>query len=292
MVGDELPSMLLRLTFRGFQERFSFTLTGRSPANVPTLPSVIGLSDIGRARARNEDSVRLIPDLGVAVVADGMGGHPGGDVASRIAAETAADVLAEALRAISSAQDVADEMRVAMSRSVARAHEGIREHGEEVPELQGMGTTLTAMAVEPGSGLFVLGHVGDSRAYLYRDGVLTQLTRDDTWVQDRIEAEQLTAEQARRHPFGHLLTQCLGLDLPPVPHILEGRVEKGDAYLLCTDGLVGMLGDDELAEILAEHVGSNGSEVADDGPVRALLEAANEAGGLDNITAALVHIGI
>ncbi len=169
-------------------------------------PSIVGLSDIGRTRTRNEDSICLVPHLGVAVVADGMGGHPGGDVASRIAAETAASVLADAIETRPAEDDGGERMRTAMSRSVASAHEGIREEGLDRPELEGMGTTLTAMALDAGSMSWVVGHVGDSRAYLYRAGELTQLTRDDTWVQDRVDAAQLTKEQAKRHPFGHLLS--------------------------------------------------------------------------------------
>lgn len=229
----------------------------------------------------------MAPEQGVAVVADGMGGHPGGDVASRIAAEMAAKVLTEAA-GTGRADDPVTHMRTAMARSVVSAHEAIRAQGRRDPELSGMGTTLTAMIVDASAGRYVLGHVGDSRAYLFRDGRLTQLTRDDTWVQERVEASQLTPAQARRHPFGHLLTQCLGLDDPPIPHIRGGEIEEGDAYLLCTDGLVGMLEDEEMERILAGHLGSNGEPHDEEAPVRALLEAANEAGGHDNITAALV----
>lgn len=262
----------------------------RTTPHVPKPPIVVGLSDIGKARTRNEDSLCIIPERGVAVVADGMGGHPGGDVASRIAAETAARLLGGPRDTGGSGEDATRRLRAAMSRSVVAAHEAIRAHGRQEPELEGMGTTLTAMIVDADTGTWVLGHVGDSRAYLFRGGRLTQLTRDDTWVQERVEAAQLTREQARRHPFGHLLTQCLGLEEPPVPHILGGRTEAGDAYLLCTDGLVGMLDDPELERILAEHLVGNGGGSAADAPVRALLEAANEAGGHDNITAALVRI--
>lgn len=230
----------------------------------------------------------MAPEQGVAVVADGMGGHPGGDVASRIAAETAAKVLREAVGA-GLVGDSETHLRAAMARSVVAAHDAIRAHGRDDPELAGMGTTLTAMIVDAPAARYVLGHVGDSRAYLFRDERLTQLTRDDTWVQERVEASQLTPEQARRHPFGHLLTQCLGLDDPPIPHILGGRVEAGDAFLLCTDGLVGMLEDEEMERILAEHLAPNAGPHDAEAPVRALLDAANEAGGYDNITAALLR---
>ncbi len=258
---------------------------------MPHTPSVVGLTDIGRTRTRNEDSLSLIPSLGFAVVADGMGGHPGGDVASRIAVETATEVLEQELESLSSSdQDPPAHLGAAMSQSVIRAHEEIRAQGRLDPDLDGMGTTITALAVDPDSDAYVLGHVGDSRAYLYRDGKLTQLTRDDTWVQERVDANQLTTEQARRHPFGHLLTQCLGLEEAPRPHITHGSVQIGDAYLLCTDGLVGMLDDVELERILRQGIGENGVASGEEPTVQALLDAANEAGGHDNITAVLLTI--
>jgi protein phosphatase len=247
------------------------------------------MTDVGKTRTRNEDSWSLVPGLGVAVVADGMGGHPGGDVASRIAADTAADMLRQELEREPQAGETApDRLSSAMRRSVLRAHEQIRARGQVQPELDGMGTTITAFAVDPSSDLFVLGNVGDSRAYRFRSGELARLTRDDTWVQERVEAKQLTPDQARRHPFAHLLTQCLGLEDTPKPRITEGTVQVGDAYLLCTDGLVGMVDDATLAGILASELG-NGSANAESA-LRRLLDAANDAGGFDNITAVLVTI--
>ncbi|HUF74925.1 MAG TPA: protein phosphatase 2C domain-containing protein [Longimicrobiales bacterium] len=260
---------------------------------MPHIPSVVGLSDVGKTRTRNEDSLSLVPELGVAVVADGMGGHPGGDVASRIAASTAAKTLAEELEAGASQHDDATtRLSVAMRRSVIRAHQEIRAEGEREPDLDGMGTTITALVVDPETDVYVLGHVGDSRAYRWRGGKLTQLTRDDTWVQERVEAQVLTLEQARRHPFAHLLTQCLGLDDAPTPHILHGSVEVGDAFLLCTDGLVGMVEDEALEQILLRELGENGAAgEAGEHALQALLDAANEAGGHDNITAVLLTVG-
>jgi serine/threonine protein phosphatase PrpC len=229
-------------------------------ALVPHIPSLIGLSDVGRTRTRNEDSLSLVPDLGVAVVADGMGGHPGGDVASRIAAETAAAALADELGTGADGQDMLLWLREAMRRSILRAHEEIRSEGEREPGLEGMGTTITALAVDPEADVYVLGHVGDSRAYRFRGGALTQLTRDDTWVQERVDANILTLEQARRHPFAHLLTQCLGLEDTPTPHITDGSVQVGDVFLLCTDGLVGMVEDADLETILARELDGNGAK--------------------------------
>lgn len=257
--------------------------------------SVTGLSDIGRVRRRNEDSLSLVPDLGIAVVADGMGGHPGGDVASQIAADTTARLLSEAVAVneASGAGDFVAPLLAAMERSMGRAHDDVREHGSADRELEGMGTTLTAMVVHPASGAFVIGHVGDSRAYRLRSGKLTQLTRDDTWIQEQVERGDIPADRAKRSPYAHLLTQCIGLEVAPTPQLLDGRAEPGDAFLLCTDGLVGMLDDGVMERLLDAGLRGEGVE----GPqrwtaaVRGLLDAANEAGGQDNITAALVVYG-
>jgi protein phosphatase len=249
------------------------------------------MTDLGKTRTRNEDSFCLIPGIGVALVADGMGGHPGGDVASRLAVESAAGVLRQELeRPPQPGETPSDRLTSAMRRSLLRAHEEIRARGEQERELDGMGTTITAFAVDRASDLFVLGNVGDSRAYRLRGGDLARLTRDDTWVQERIDAKQLTVEQARRHPFAHLLTQCLGLEDTPKPRITEGTVQVGDVYLLCTDGLVGMIDDATLADLLVSELARDGVTAPED-TVRVLIDAANNAGGHDNITAVLVTIG-
>jgi protein phosphatase len=254
---------------------------------VPHKPSVFGLTDVGKTRTRNEDSWASASGHGVAVVADGMGGHPGGDVASRIAADTAVRILGEELgRADGPAEGRPERLGAAMHRSVLSAHEAIRARGEAEVELDGMGTTLTAIVVDPASDTFVLGNVGDSRGYRYRGGELTRLTKDDTWVQERIDARQLTPEQARRHPFAHLLTQCLGLEDAPKPRITHGSVEPGDVYLLCTDGLIGMIEESELTRLLEAGRRANAFEET----LRTLIAAANDAGGFDNITAVLVTI--
>lgn len=248
--------------------------------------AVSGLSDVGQVRRRNEDSFAVFPDLGVAVVADGMGGHPGGDVASRIAAERAARHLAEAVEtwiAPSSADGAAafiEHFRPVMTDAVIGAHRAVRREAEAQPELDGMGTTLTAMVLSPILGTWIIGHVGDSRAYRLREGTLTQLTRDDTWIQDQIEQGVMQPESAKLSPYAHLLTQCVGLEDSPTPQILEGAAAAGDRYLLCTDGLVGMVDDARVAEVLGT-----------DAPLKALIAEANEAGGQDNITATLVRYG-
>jgi protein phosphatase len=254
--------------------------------------TVIGLSHIGRIRGRNEDSLSLAPDVGVAVLADGMGGHPGGDVASRIAADAASAHLRGYLPLDPGldSDNVADSLSRAMAESAMRAHTAIRAAGTRDTDLEGMGTTLTALAVDAGTGAFAIVNVGDSRAYRFSDGKLVQLTRDDTWVQQRVDAADLTPEQARGHPFGHMLTQCIGLATPPDPHTVTGRVSTGDIFLLCTDGLTGMLLDEEISRILAdvlqqEHGAGRGEVI-----LQRLVAGANEAGGHDNVTVALVTV--
>ncbi len=251
--------------------------------------TLAGVSDIGRLRTRNEDTMSLVPALGIAIIADGMGGHPGGDVASKIAATTAAAALERYLTTRTGSEGAephgtAEGMDGAMARSVLSAHEAVRAHAEGRPELSRMGTTLTAMVVDPHTGMLVVGHVGDSRAYRLRSGKLTPLTRDDTWVQSQVEAGRLTPEQARGNPFSHILTQCIGLDEPPDPHILTTAVEAGDVYLLCTDGLVGMMDDGEILAAMSGRLAAVSGDGRAQAVARALVDEANERGGHDNVT--------
>lgn len=241
-------------------------------------PRIVCSSHIGRVRARNEDAYVVDPQAGVVVVADGMGGHPGGDVASRIAA----DAVAEHLRAH---RDDTPALRVAtMVRSVRAGHEAVRDRAAGRPGLEGMGTTVVALTVDPDHGSWVLGHVGDSRAYRLRDASFDRLTRDDTWVQERVESGLMTPEEARGHPYAQMLSQCLGLQREPVPNVQSGRTQAGDLYLLCTDGLTAMLSDEEIGAILLAH--PRALEEA----VEGLVSQANARGGYDNVTVALVEI--
>lgn len=251
--------------------------------------TLTGLSDIGLIRRRNEDSFALAAESGIAVVADGMGGHPGGDVASRAASSAALEELSR-LRSAPTTQSSAPPLDLAMSRAVLMAHAAVRDRSAQDAALSGMGTTLTALAATAENGIWVIGHAGDSRAYLLRHGSFRQLTRDDTWVQQRVDAAELTPAQARRHPFGHILTQCLGLEEPPEPQVLTGCLQPGDLFLLCTDGLAGMLENEVIADALRAHT-QGAARAADlEGAARALVEMARDRGGYDNITVALVAV--
>ncbi len=237
------------------------------------------LSDVGRRRAGNEDSYLMRPALGIFAVADGMGGHAAGEVASRIAVETVEAHVDTAYSRLHGRVRATGIMRDA----VQAANQEILDRAGRDPTLQGMGTTLTAMALVSRDGCGVVAHVGDSRAYRLRDGELLQVTRDQTWVQQQVDDGVLTPESARVHPFSNILSQALGTDPDVEVEIEEVDVREGDRFLLCSDGLTGMLPDRVIRRILVDA-----PDVHD--AVRRLIEEGNERGGHDNITAVLVHV--
>lgn len=233
-----------------------------------------GHTDTGRVRARNEDALLQRPERGLVAVADGMGGHAAGDVASRIAV----DVLDD-----STAHGAIDTG--VLEHAIRAAHDAILKAARADADLDGMGTTLTALHVDPGNGACAIGHVGDSRAYRLREGALDQLTRDQTWVQEQVDAGALTPAQARNHPFAAMLTCALGIDERPLDvQAFEVDAAPGDLFLLCSDGLVARLDDDDLHRIVFQQ------QQDLDRLARELVDAANEAGGPDNITVALVRL--
>lgn len=239
---------------------------------------VAGATDVGRVRKHNEDSFVVDAQRGVFLVADGMGGHAAGEVASAIASEA----VGSALRQGVDAGLRADDLAVVMRECFHHAHMSIINYSATKPETAGMGTTMTALVVCD-DGSFRLGHIGDSRCYVLRDGDLQQVSRDHTLVQDRIDEGRLTPQGARRHHLSHVLSRALGADSLDQPDVYAGTFLPGDAVLLCSDGLTGMLTDRMLRRILARD-GELAERVAE------LIVSANERGGRDNITAVLVRI--
>lgn len=225
------------------------------------------LTDIGRVRTHNEDSVLAQPPL--FVVADGLGGHEAGEVASSIAVETLRDHAPRRPDA------------KALARAVKAANREVIRSAREGFGKQGMGTTMTAAIVE-GTHI-AIAQVGDSRAYLLRSGVLQQITEDHSMVGDLIRRGQLTEAEARYHPNRSVITRALGTDPAMVADTYEVEAGPGDRLLLCSDGLTGMLEDGLIAETLLAY---RDPAVA----ARALIDAANEAGGHDNISAVVVDI--
>jgi protein phosphatase len=231
-------------------------------------------SDVGRRREQNEDSAYASPR--VLAVADGMGGYAHGEVASTVAIR-AVSALDDSLSDAGQGVDLFTEMK----SLIAEVNHTLGDMAETDPGLRGMGTTLTAMLWE--GAMFALGHIGDSRAYLLRDGALYQITHDHTLVQTLVDDGRITPEQASVHPRRSMLLRVLeGTgDGDPDVRVREGEV--GDRYLLCSDGLTGVLGPETLHEVL--------TQVAELDEVAAkLVELANLGGGPDNISCVVADL--
>jgi len=234
-----------------------------------------GRTDVGAVRSGNEDNFTIAADRGIFVVADGMGGHAAGEVASEMAVNYV-DRNLGSLRGLDDEQ-VAERMRGA----IRAANGAIFQRTITEVDKRGMGTTVTALVLH--GARFLIGQVGDSRAYLLRDGQLVQITKDHSYVQEQVDAGYLTPEQARTHPYSNVITRCVGANNDVAPDLYAGAVKSHDRFLLASDGLTGMLEDSELAKVL-----SNGAAPEDQ--VAQLVAAANGSGGLDNITAIIVRV--
>jgi PPM family protein phosphatase len=232
-------------------------------------------TDVGRARSGNEDS--YFCGRTVFAVADGLGGHQGGEVASAAAVEPLA-----ALDGREFAEPA--EAAEALTAAVREANAAILDRAAGDPGLWGMGTTVTAAALA-GDRHLQLAHVGDSRAYLLRDGSLGQLTNDHTVVGELVRRGRLTPAQAAIHPERSILTRAVGLD-PRIPVDTPDPLElrDGDQVLLCSDGLTEAVDDDQIAELLSSTPEGTAA-------CQALIDAANAAGGPDNITVVLLRVG-
>jgi protein phosphatase len=231
------------------------------------------LTDVGRARERNEDSY-LAGDH-VFAVADGLGGHNAGDVASRLAVEP----LAALDRAVDSTPR--DAVADALGRAVSAANRAVYQRAQDDAKVRGMGTTLTAIAISDGSAH--LAHVGDSRCYLIRGGEMSQLSSDHTLVARMVAEGKLTPEQAETHPQRSILTRALGAEPEVDIDTLELQLLTGDRILLCSDGLSSVVGEEHILATLADS--KDLSEAC-----RRLVEAANQRGGPDNITVVVVEV--
>jgi PPM family protein phosphatase len=228
----------------------------------------VGRSDVGRQRSANEDSLVLRPPF--FAVADGMGGAKAGEVASAIAA-----------RAVEDAPAAAQQAEAQLTQVLREANRRIYDLALTDEAHRGMGTTLTAAKVQGDE--ISLGHVGDSRAYLMRDGELSQLTRDHSLVAELERSGQITPEAAEHHPQRSIITRALGPepDVEVDTYTLAGR--DGDLFLLCSDGLTSMISDDDVSAILRS--------AADlDSAAEALIRAANQSGGKDNITVVMFRL--
>lgn len=232
-------------------------------------------TDVGIVRSGNEDNYLMLSDRGLFIVADGMGGHAAGEVASEMAVRLIAREIGT-LRGLS--DDKASE-RIRLA--IRTANDSIFSRTLAEHDKRGMGTTATVMVLLPGR--YLIGQVGDSRAYLLREGDLLQLTKDHSYVQEQVDAGLLTPEQARVHPYANVITRCVGASVDVIPDIYFGHLQPGDIVLLASDGLTGMLEDEVLLKILSMEGGPEKW-------VDRMISEANRRGGLDNITAIAVRI--
>lgn len=255
---------------------------------MPKLRAVaVGISDVGLQRDHNEDSFAILNDQELYVVADGMGGHRAGDVASRLAT----DAMVEFFRATAS-EDVTwpfhfdsrlTEEENRLLTGIRIANRQIIERSLRSRECHGMGTTIVGALFAAAKGKMFIGHVGDSRAYRVRDGGISQLTRDHSLVNDYLLAmPELTEEQRSELPK-NVITRALGMQDHVTVDLQSDDAKEGDLYVLCSDGLSGMIEDGEILDVVKGN-----SDLAEAG--RKLVALANEHGGEDNITAVIVRI--
>jgi protein phosphatase len=231
------------------------------------------LSDTGRERDNNEDFALALPEIGLFVIADGMGGHIAGEVASRVAVETLTAIVKERPQP----RRIKDEAEL-LGEAMIAAHEAVLRAAEE-RGLFGMGTTLTALRIHGNTA--VLAHVGDTRAYFAREAGLETLTRDHTLVAMLVEGGSVSEAEAMNHPDKHLLTQAIGTQAEIESTFSERRIPKGARILLSTDGLHDVVPPERILELaLTPDL---------DAATAALIDSANEAGGPDNVSVILIQ---
>lgn len=235
-------------------------------------------TDVGRIREINEDRAAVKQEASgvtLALLADGMGGHQAGDVASQTAIEVILDQLTDL-----TPEMTANQWEEALQRAVEKANFAIYRQASQQAELSGMGTTVVAAVTSPERLAIV--HIGDSRAYLFHKGELQQLTDDHSLVNELLRSGQISADEARTHPRRNVLTRALGTQIAVEAEILHADWHEGDILLLCTDGLTNMVDDKTIVHIL-----KNKASLA--GKADRLVERALRAGGEDNITVVLVE---
>ena len=234
-----------------------------------------GKSDVGLTRPNNEDSFLVKPELGLCAVADGMGGAASGEVASRIFCDTAVELFSQA-----NIRSEEDSVKM-MHNTFQLANERILNKAKQEPEHDGMG--CTAELLKFFGQMYVIGHVGDSRVYLFRQGQLRQITKDHSLVQEQLEQGLISTIEARKHSLRHLILRAVGINDSLAVDFIKGRTLPGDIFLLCSDGLSDMIDDSIIQRALSLTASLH--EKTD-----TLIQSAKSAGGYDNITVVLCEV--
>ncbi len=234
-----------------------------------------GKSDPGLKRSNNEDALLVKPEIALFAVADGMGGAAAGEIASQIFIDTALEVFSVQF------PSPPEEKSRLVQEVFRQANERILQHAMENPDHQGLGCTAELITFFDQN--YVLGHVGDSRAYLLRAGQLKQLTRDHSYLQEQIDQGLLRPEEAKNHSLRHVILRAVGIEETLALDILRGKIFLGDLFLLCSDGLTDMVDDTDIQNILL-------ASLRLDHKVEALIDLAKSGGGKDNITVVLCEV--
>ncbi len=244
------------------------------------------LTDVGRKRKGNEDSVLVDLEQNLFVVADGMGGHAAGEVASKVAVDSICEFIALTAGGEDITWPFGLEADVSLDgnrlkTAIRFANRKVLEATRERADYEGMATTVAAVLVD--GKIANLAHVGDSRVYRFRDSTLTQLTSDHSWVNEQILSGIITADQARNHPLRNVVTRALGGKPDLQVEFQPSQVEPGDILLLCSDGLTSMVPDEDISQLFNETAGDV------EKTARRLVDEANARGGEDNVTVLLIQ---
>jgi len=246
---------------------------------------ITSATDPGMVRSHNEDSIASDPANGLVVLADGMGGYNAGEVASGMATTVITTEIAQVLASVQP-YEIDDKNEVVATRivreQILKANTSIYQAAQSQPQYSGMGTTLIVCLFYDNK--VMVGHLGDSRVYMMRDGNFSQVTRDHSLLQEQIDSGLITAEQAKTAAHKNLVTKALGIDPTVEPEIHEYGVKVGDIYLLCSDGLCDMVSDEDIGMTLS-MLGGN-LKLA----TQQLVQMANDNGGRDNVSVILVRV--
>lgn len=240
---------------------------------------IVGKTDIGMVRDTNQDAFKIIAlgaGSGLALVCDGMGGARGGDTASTIAKKVITETVQQAYRDVMGAEAV----KSMIAEAIASANRAIYQTSRDHPELSGMGTTVVLCLLHQQRAYAA--HVGDSRLYLMRQNVLTQITKDHSFIQEMVDRGEISSEEARVHPGKNIITRAVGVHWDVDADFYTLDLNPGDRLLLCTDGLTNLCPDERLSSILQN---SSIEEAAE-----AMIRSANQEGGHDNITVVIVEV--
>ena len=264
-------------------DTLSNTHPGLRSARTPV--EIVAFSDVGRKRVQNEDSTACNPELGIAVIADGMGGYKAGEVASALAVTCIINDLQEGVQELlargSAPIDSVSRLSILLEQAIVHANSAIFRLAQQEPECHGMGTTVLAVVFS--QDRIVIAHVGDSRLYRLHEDQLEQLTNDHSLFQELIDQGIFTRQEAEATTPKNLVTRALGIDQDVLVDVGEETTKPDDIYLLCTDGLTDMLTDEEIHLILAQYA-ANLSEAG-----QQLIANANERGGFDNVSVILAR---